>query len=596
MVRTLTKSRRRIFHGIAVSPGVGHGPVYIHTSQKLPIERRPIAPDAVEAEVARFNAAVEATREQLKRTQAMVLSKVDKAHAAIFEAQEVLLDDPLLIDTCRREIKTHHLNAEFVLEQVVEKIRSLLQEIDAPHLAAGNLDVLDVSSRIRENLVLAAGRGDVAPSIEKFSRDSILAAHNLRPSDTARLNAQHVLGIVTEAGGPTSHSAILAKALKIPAVVGIEGILAYLHPDDDLIVDGRAGTVIVQPTRQDLDRLALHVRKMASQQVSLGKLRDLACETRDGYSIDLGANLELPSEIEQVFEYGAKGVGLFRSEFFYIGRGYVPPEEEQFQVYRQVAERVAPHPVICRTLDMGGDKFMAQPGGMESEGMDSLLGLRAIRLCLAHPDMFRSQLRAILRASAFGNVKIMFPLITDVSEVRRAKKLLDEVHRDLSRAGIAHDAHMQVGIMVETPSAALTAHILAKEVDFFSIGTNDLIQYTMALDRVNESVADLYNPLHPSVIRLIRATIDAAHKAGIWVGLCGEMGADPAMAVLLIGLGIDELSMSGVAVPEVKRLIRSLTLEEVRKFRQDILADLETGDPGKVLAQFRRKHRLQART
>jgi len=579
----MKKTPPHVLHGIPASPGANHGPAFIHDPKRAPAERRSIPPGEIEGEIDRFNKAVEEARAQLRETRNMVSAKIDQAHAAIFDAQEVLLDDPLLTDACRREIRAQKLNAEYILEQTVEEIRRLFAQIDVKHFSVQNLDVLDVAARIRESL-----SPKPRSRLERIARNSIIVAHDLRPSDTAHLNRRHVMGIITEAGGPTSHFAILAKALNIPAVVGVEDILRHVRPGDDVIVDGFSGAVTVHPSPGNLERVRQRRLRMKADEESLQKLRDLPCETQDGYRIDLAANLELPSEVEAIRQSGAQGIGLFRSEFFYIDRGYIPPEEEQFQAYREVLEKMAPMPVICRTLDLGGDKFVSQQGVVTGD-MNPFLGLRAIRLCLANPDMFRSQLRAILRASAFGNAKIMFPFITDVSEVRRAMVLLDQTRDDLRRDGIAYDPDAQVGIMIETPSAALTAETLAEEVDFFSLGTNDLIQYALAVDRANESVADLYNPLHPAVLHLITRTIDAAHRAGIWVGLCGEMAADPALAALLLGLGIDELSMSCMAIPEVKRLIRSLTLDEIHQFRQDVLTSLGTEKTPAVLSRFRRK-------
>ncbi|MBN1866921.1 phosphoenolpyruvate--protein phosphotransferase [Candidatus Sumerlaeota bacterium] len=578
------KSPHRVLHGIPASPGASRGVVFLHGVVKTPVKRYSIPESRVESEIDRFNQAVEKAREQLRQTHQMVGAKIDKVHASIFEAQEVLLDDPLLVDACRRDIRADRLNAEFVLERNVEQIRQLFEQIEVPHLQLQNLDVLDVAARIRENLT-----PQKRSRIEDVGRNSVIIAHDLLPSDTARLNRRHVAGIVTEVGGPTSHSAILAKALNIPAVVGVEGIVKRAIQSAPILIDGYTGTVTLSPTKHDEERFRQRQEALKADRESLHKLRDLPCETRDGYAIDLAANLEFPSEVAGVKTSGARGIGLFRTEFFYIDRGYIPSEEEQFQVYKEVLEHIHPMPVVFRTLDIGGDKFISQSGVVSNE-INPFLGLRAIRLCLANPDMFRAQLRAMLRASAFGNTRIMIPFVTDVSEVRRSVALIEEIKRDLRRVGIEHDENVQVGIMIETPSAALTADVLAREVDFFSIGTNDLIQYTMAVDRVNESVADLYNPLHPSVVRLIRDTIDAAHKNGLWVGLCGEMAADPVLAVFLMGLGIDELSMSAVAIPWVKRLIRSLTLEDVRKLRQDILETLRLGQAGAVVKRFRRKH------
>ena len=581
----IKKTSHRVLHGIPASPGLGNGVVFVHGNERAATPRYTIAADRIAQEVQRFDNAIEKAREQLRDTREMVVQKLDKTHAAIFEAQEVLLDDPLLADTCRREIREKRLNAEFVLEEVVQHIRKVFDQIEVPHFSSQNLDVLDVASRIRENLM-----SEPRLRLDQVSMNSIIVAHDLRPSDTARLSHRHVLGIVTEVGGPTSHSAILAKALGIPAVVGLEGVLEHVRAGDPMIIDGFTGAVVVQPSRPDLERLQLRQERLRVDEESLHKLRDLPCETKDGYPVDLAANIEFPNEVESVLLCGAHGIGLFRSEFFYIDRGYIPSEEEQFQVYRNVIEQMAPAPVVCRTLDIGGDKFISGTDMTTTGDMNPFLGLRAIRLSLANPEVFYSQLRAILRASAFGNAKIMFPFITDLSEVRRAKELLQEIRNELDRKGIAYDHNLEVGIMIETPAAALTAEHLAKEVDFFSLGTNDLIQYTMAVDRVNESVAELYNPLHPAIIGLIQRTVEAGHKAGIWVGICGEMASDPALAVLLIGLGIDELSVSSVAVLQLKRVIRSITLDDVRSFRQAILSHLQTGQAGKILNRFRGKH------
>ncbi|MFP4380137.1 MAG: phosphoenolpyruvate--protein phosphotransferase [Candidatus Sumerlaeia bacterium] len=576
--------KRKVLHGIPVSPGLVQGVIFVHDYKRATSPRYEIPDDQVEAEIQRFEEAVEKAREQLRSTRQMVSSKLDHSHAAIFDAQEVLLDDPLLTDTCKREIREKKLNAEFILDQTVEHIRKLFEQIEVPHFSVQNLDVLDVSSRIRENLM-----PEPVTRLDQLARNAIIMAHDLRPSDTARLNHKRVLAIVTEAGSKTSHSAILAKALHIPAVVGVEHAIKEVEPGDRMIVDGYSGTLIVHPNQDDMKRFEERQVRLEADIVSLQKLRDLPCETKDGYRIELGANIEFPSEIEGVKEAGVTNIGLFRSEFFYIDRGCIPSEEEQFQVYREVLEKMAPGSVICRTLDLGGDKFISS-SGVNNDEINPFLGLRAIRLCLANPEVFRSQLRAIYRASAYGKAKIMLPFITDISEIRRSKELIKEIQDELDSKKIEYDRDLEVGIMIETPAAALTADLLAEEADFFSIGTNDLIQYTMAVDRVNESVADLYNPLHPSVVHLIEKTVDAAHRQGIWIGLCGEMASDPALAVLLMGMGLDEISMSSVAILEVKRVIRSIELEDVRRLRQDVLSKLNTDEAAKAMRKFRKKH------
>ena len=586
----MSRKSHKVLRGIPASPGLGHGTVFIHDSRGPAVERYSIPVADVSKEIARFDKAVDRTRNQLHRTHQMVEDKIDKAHADIFEAQEVLLDDPLLTEAVREGIRSKRLNAEHVLEEVTEDIVRIFREIDVPHFSVQNLDVLDVASRVRDNLIERAPE-----ALENLARDVVIVAHDLHPSDTARLSHQHVLGIVTEVGGPTSHSAILAKALKIPAVVGIEGLLEHVQQGDSAIVDGTIGSVTVRPTASDLGRYEQDRAQRREVEATLLEIRELPCETTDGYQVELAGNLEFPNEVDSVRESGAKGIGLFRSEFFYINRGYIPSEDEQFQVYKEVAEKMAPHGVICRTLDMGGDKFMSATG-IKTSDINPFLGLRAIRLCLANPAVFQSQLRAVLRASAYGHVQIMFPFITDISEVRQAKQLLADAQRELKRKNIPYDENIQVGIMIETPSAALTARALAQEVDFFSLGTNDLIQYTMAVDRVNESVAHLYNPLHPSVLHLIQMTIDEAHRAGIWAGVCGEMAGDPALAALLVGMGVDELSMSSVAVAEVKQFIRAISLEEINHMRDDIFSRLQDDGPVRTLERFRRKvtKRLEA--
>ncbi|MBI1784327.1 phosphoenolpyruvate--protein phosphotransferase, partial [Candidatus Sumerlaeota bacterium] len=433
--------------------------------------------------------------------------------------------------------------------------------------------VIDVGNRICKHL---AKSYTISPAKEKetsHTSDMIIFAHDLSPSDTAQMDHRIVKAFAMEIGGPTSHTAILAKGLEIPAVVGLGPVLEHVGPETTAIVDGYEGTVIVHPTAEEIRRARDRRRRHLAQERTLNKLATLPAETLDGYRVELSANLELPDEIPHAVAHGADGVGLFRTEFLYFNEAGLPEEDRQFDLYKNVLKKFSPRSVIFRTLDIGGDKFLADfPGVAAGEEANPFLGLRAIRFCLRHPGIFRTQLRAILRASAFGRARIMFPMVSSAEEVRAAKKILEGVKKELADEGKTFDAGLEVGIMVEIPSAALIADQLAIEADFFSIGTNDLIQYTLAVDRANERVASLYDPYHPAVLRLIRRIIDAAHRAGIWVGVCGEMASNPRTALLLVGMGIDELSMGALSIPEIKHLLRNTRLSEARRVASEIYA------------------------
>jgi len=544
-----------VFHGIGVSPGIAIGRALVIEARRPRAKRETLDPAHVPYEIGRLKKALEDSRLQIQEVQGRIAKEVGLQYARIFEAHLLILEDRLLMEEAIRFIQTQRVNAEYAVQEVLEPVRQAFSRVEDGYLRERRTDVDDVGDRILRNLL------GQRPTIQiEHPGETILVAHELSPSDTAQLQPDSILGVATETGGRTSHSAIMARSLGIPAVVGVEHLTGHVNNRDVVIVDGGEGLVIVAPDREMLGHY--HARKQHLEYVgrTLHKIGGLPAETQDGYRVRVTANIEFPAELAQARDHGAEGVGLYRSEFLFLNRSDLPLEEEHFSVYRAVAAQMDPHPVIIRTLDFGGDK-LASAIHVDSEENPSL-GLRAIRLCLHRPDLFRPQLRAILRASAFGPLRIMYPMISGVAEVRAANAILAEVKDELGQAGIPFDAGIQVGAMIEIPSAAVIADLLAREVDFFSVGTNDLIQYALAIDRINEQVAYLYEPLHPAVLRMLRAIVSAAHNEGIWVSMCGEMGGDPLYTLLLVGLGFDELSMTPASIPLVKRMIRSITYNQ----------------------------------
>ncbi len=544
-----------VFHGIGVSPGIAIGRALVIEARRPRAKREMLDSARIPHEISRLKKALEDSRGQIQEVQGRIAKEVGLQYARIFEAHLLILEDRLLMEEAIRFIQTQRVNAEYAVQEVLEPVRQAFSRIEDGYLRERRTDVDDVGDRVLRNLL------GQRPTIHiEHPGETILIAHELSPSDTAQLQPDSILGVATETGGRTSHSAIMARSLEIPAVVGIEHLTGHVKDRDIVIVDGGEGLVVVAPDREILGHY--HARKQHLEYVgrTLHKIGGLPAETQDGYRVRVTANIEFPAELAQARAHGAEGVGLYRSEFLFLNRSDLPLEEEHFSVYRAVAAQMNPHPVIIRTLDFGGDKLTSAIH-MDNEDNPSL-GLRAIRLCLHRPDLFRPQLRGILRASAFGPLRIMYPMISGVAEVRAANAVLAEVKDELSRAGIPFDPAIQVGAMIEIPSAAMIADLLAREVDFFSVGTNDLIQYALAIDRINEQVAYLYEPLHPVVLRMIRSIVSAAHNEGIWVSMCGEMGGDPLYTLLLVGLGFDELSMTPASIPLVKRMIRSITYNQ----------------------------------
>ena len=558
-----------ILKGIPAAPGIIVGKAYLLDSEDFTVTRRRITEKDLPDEINRLQDALIKTRNEILKIQEKISKEMGMEHGEIFSAHLLVLEDTMLIEEIIAKMKKEKICVEYVFLEVLRNYISTFSKMDDEYLRERISDINDVGKRVLRNLL-----GAKQMSLENLKEEVIIIAYDLSPSDTAVMHKGYVIGFATDIGGRTSHTAIMAKSLEIPAVVGLEKITRIIQNGDTLIIDGNRGLIIAEPQKKTLSKYLAEKKKYEKLERELATLKNLPCETLDGHRIELSANMELPEEIPSVIKHGSDGIGLYRSEFFYMNRSDLPSEAEQYKAYREVASRLSPKPVIIRTLDLGGDKFLSQ---LEiPREMNPFMGWRAIRFCLAKPDIFKIQLRAILRASTHGKLKIMYPMISGVEELRQANVILKEVKEELKKKRIPFDKDIEVGAMIEIPSAALTSDILAKEVDFFSIGTNDLIQYALAVDRVNEKIAYLYEPAHPAVLRLIKSIIDNGHKEGIWVGMCGEMAGDPALSLVLLGLGLDEFSTSPILLPEVKKIIRAVKLSDAKKMAEKALT-LETG-------------------
>jgi phosphotransferase system enzyme I (PtsI) len=551
------------FQGVGVAPGIARGNVFIHHPDDEEPQKRRLDESEIPAEVTRFESALIATRAQILEMQQRIAEAIGAKDASIFDAHLLVVEDRTLIDEVLRTLEREKYNVEFVFSEVANRYARTLSEIDDPYLRERAFDIHDVTRRIIRNLL-----GRTSRTLANLESPQVVIAHNITPSDTATLNRQMVLGFATDIGSRTSHTAIMARSLNIPAVVGLKDISKQLKAGDHVLLDGTNGFLVLNPTDATLWEYGeIEVQRGRVEEVLTG-LRETVSTTKDGRHVILSANIELPEDVALVQEAGAEGIGLYRTEFFFLNKSELPSEEEQYETYRTVAQAIAPQSVIIRTLDLGGDKFLSH-SHLPTE-INPFLGCRAIRFCLERPDIFKNQLRAILRASAVGNVRMMFPMISGLAELRQANELLETCRAELRDEGKDFDANLEVGIMIEIPSAVLIADSLAKEVDFFSIGTNDLIQYTIAVDRVNERIAYLYEPTHPAIIRLIELTVNAAHENHIWVGVCGEMAGEITLTPLLIGLGIDEFSASAGLVPRVKKAVQTLDSKECVQLVEDV--------------------------
>ena len=550
--------------GIGVSSGVGIGKVLILRKDEFSVPKRKISHDEISREIYRLEEALMATRKEISDLQKKISEDIGFDHSRIFEAHYLVLEDRVLIEDVIKQIKVKKVNVEYAFSESIKKYVDTLLKLNDEYLRERVVDIEDISRR-----VLRAMLKKKTLSLNDLKEKVVIVAHDLGPSQTASLPKDKVLGFVTDVGGRTSHTAIIAKSLGIPAVVGLEIATDNISSGDKIIVDGSSGIVIVRPTEKVLKEYRKKSTLYTKEVKAIHIPKAVKVCTKDGKAIVVSGNIELPEELSLIRKYGAEGIGLYRTEYIFLGRRDLPSEEEQFNSYSKVAKEVSPYSVIFRTIDIGGDKFLSQPEVPHE--MSPFLGWRAIRFCLARPEVFKVQLKAILRASVNGNVKIMFPMISGIEELRQAKTLLDKCKKELSKEGKKFDENISIGVMIEVPSAALTADILAKECDFFSIGTNDLIQYSLAVDRTNEKVAYLYEPGHPAVLRLIKKTIEAAIQNDIWVGMCGEMSGDPIFSFLLLGMGLDRFSMSIPQVPKIKELISNINLKDAKAALQEAL-------------------------
>jgi phosphoenolpyruvate-protein phosphotransferase (PTS system enzyme I) len=559
-----------VFRGIPVSAGVCRGKILVLGTRQHSIAKRTLADGAAAEEVSRLEKALIQTRQEILDVQRRVSKAMGAAEGSIFDAHLLVLEDRTLIDEVVRMINEQKVNAEYAFHTVAERYAATLATIEDEYLRERAGDMRDVTTRVLNRLL---GQDD-EPGLRQLKEPVIVISHDLTPSTTAQMDRSKVLGFATDIGSKTSHTAIMARSLRIPAVVGMKNASDELESGQYALLDGFNGIVIINPTDQTLFEYGQLIRKQVTLEEKLRDLLDKPAVTLDGQRIFLSANIEQAEDVAAVKDSGAEGVGLFRTEYLYIGRDHLPTEEEQYQAYRKVAAALKPQAVIIRTFDLGGDKFLSHL--QVPTEMNPFLGWRAIRFCLQQRDIFRNQLRAILRASADGNVKMMYPMISGLDELNQANALVEEYKGELRREGIPFDENMDIGAMIEIPSAALIAGALAKRLKFFSIGTNDLIQYSLAVDRMNEKIAHLYEPTHPAIVHLIKTTVEAAHRNKIWVGVCGEIAGDPVLTPLLLGLGVDELSAAPPLVPQVKYMVRRLKAAEAKQLAEFAL-DCESG-------------------
>jgi phosphoenolpyruvate-protein phosphotransferase len=548
--------------GIAASPGIAIGKVLIKKEYDIKIEKTLVG--NIDSEVERLRNAREEGRKQIEGLYRQTLESIGESEAQIFQAHLMMLDDPEFFGQVEETIKSEGVNAQYALKTVTDNFIMIFESMDNEYMRERAADVKDVSDRITKLLL-----GIQLTDFSHLNDEVIIAARDLTPSDTAQMDKKKVIGFITDLGGRTAHSAIMARTLEIPAVVGLQDVTLKLNDGDMVVMDGEAGQVIINPSEDVIEQYRCKKQEVDEFKKKLCSLKGVKSVTKDGVHAELAANIGTPDDIDGVLRNDAEGIGLYRTEFLYMDRDRLPNEEEQFESYKIVAEKMEGKPVVIRTLDIGGDKELSYL--KFGDEMNPFLGYRAIRLCLDRVDIFKTQLRALLRASAYGNIRIMFPMISSVEELREAKKIIGEVKEDLRKEGKKFNENVQVGMMIEIPSTAVISDLLAKEVDFFSIGTNDLIQYTTAVDRGNQKIAHLYNQFHPALLRLVKMTIENGHKEGIWVGMCGEVAGDPKLIPILAGMGLDEFSMSPSSILKARAIIRNISKADMVKYVEKVV-------------------------
>ena len=565
--------------GIPASPGIVFGKALVLKEEKIVLDTEKIKDDQIDAEVARFYAGREAAVEQLTAIKDRAFQSLGEEKAAIFEGHLMILEDEELEEEIIEYLRSHKVNAGVAASRIIDQQVEMLSEIDDEYLKERAGDIRDIGNRLIKNIL-----GMKVVDLGEIDEEAILVAYDLTPSETAQLNLDKVLGFITDIGGRTSHTSIMARSLELPAIVGTNDVTEKVKTGDYLILDAINNAVYVNPSREDIERLKKLEAQLAEEKAELAKLKDLPALTLDGHRVDVVANIGTIRDCEGADRNGAEGVGLYRTEFLFMDRDQLPSEEEQFIAYKEVVEAMNGRIVILRTMDIGGDKEL--PYLDLPKEMNPFLGWRAIRIALDRRQILHDQLRAVLRASAFGKLAVMFPMIISVEEIRELKSEIEVLKQELRDEGKAFDENIQIGVMVETPAAAVNARFLAKEVDFFSIGTNDLTQYTLAVDRGNEMISHLYNPLSPAVLNLIKQVIDASHAEGKWTGMCGELAGDEKATLLLLGMGLDEFSMSAISIPRIKKLIRNVNFHDAKELADSALQKPTAVEIEQLVADF----------
>ncbi|RMF62824.1 MAG: phosphoenolpyruvate--protein phosphotransferase [Calditrichaeota bacterium] len=571
-----------VLQGIPTSPGIAVSKVFLLQGETVKIDSTKIEEDEVDEEVEKFVSAVQKARHEVKTLQSRVARRIGAENAKIFDVHKMLLGDSVVIEETINNIKKAKKRAEYAFYEVMERYQSTLSNSSKEFFQSRISDLKDVKRRVIRHI-----QGDRTDYLNRLEGSAVIVARDLTPSDTVGLDKRKVLGFATDLGGRTSHAAIMARSMRVPAVVGLHKASSLVRDGDRIIIDGFEGKVIIRPDEKTIK----HYRQLQARQVrfesSLTELRDLPAITLDGKEIELSANLEFSDEVDAVKSAGARGVGLYRTDYLYLSKSQLPTEEEQVEEYAKIVQKIAPDPVIIRTMDLGGDK---QPQSILIPPEENpFLGWRAIRISLERQDIFREQLRAIFRVSALGSVKILLPMISTLDELYECKEIISRVKAELSKEKIPFDPNVEIGVMIEVPSAALLADKIATEVDFLSIGTNDLVQYLLAVDRGNERIAYLYKHLHPAVLRLIRDVIDAGHRAGVWVGMCGEMACDPLATLILVGLDLDEFSVSPLSVPEIKKIIRGTDYREAARIAKKAMGFDTASEVERFMTKIMRK-------